>query len=359
MHFPLPLVAAFAAAVLAHPGEDHSEELRQQRDFFANVERASLAHCAEQLEARGVNERNVKRRMAAIEQARNQRGIKKRDLDDVLNTDHNKTELGYTPSTPADILFAGQNSCVLTPEVTIGPYYVSGESIRRNLVEDQEGVDLILDFQVIDVSTCEPVPELFLEIWHCNSTGVYGGVVNQGNGDFNDKSNIDKTWARGIQQTDEDGVVQFETFFPGHYIGRATHIHLLAHANATLLANETLGNEIYSSHVGQTYFDQDLIDEVQSLQPYTRNTQPYTRNAQDIFLAMVANQDIDPVVEWTLLGDTVSEGLFAWYAYGINVTVTDKVTPAVFRYEEGGVANPDFSNGPPGWPPGGVPPIAE
>lgn len=49
-------------------------------------------------------------------------GIKKRDLEDVLNTDHNKTDLGYTPNTPPDILFAGQNSCVLTPEVTIGPY---------------------------------------------------------------------------------------------------------------------------------------------------------------------------------------------------------------------------------------------
>lgn len=57
-------------------------------------------------------------------------GIKKRDLEEVLNTDHNKTDLGYTPNTPGEILFAGQNSCVLTPEVTIGPYCEFSLAIR-------------------------------------------------------------------------------------------------------------------------------------------------------------------------------------------------------------------------------------
>lgn len=49
-------------------------------------------------------------------------GLKKRDFEEVLNTDHNKTDLGYTLNTDAETLFSGQNSCVLTPEVTQGPY---------------------------------------------------------------------------------------------------------------------------------------------------------------------------------------------------------------------------------------------
>lgn len=199
------------------------------------------------------------------------------------------------------------------------------------------------------------MPKLYLEIWHCNSTGVYGGVNNQGNGNFADKANINKTFGRGIQPTDEDGVAQFETIFPGHYVGRTTHIHLLAHANATLYQNKTLGNVIYSSHIGQTYFDQDLIDDVEALAPYNTNTQTQTTNAGDGILAQAANQDYDPVVEWTLLGDTVAEGLFGWLAYGINITTTDKVTPAVFRYEDGGHTNPNFGGGGPGGP-GGPPP---
>ncbi|KAI9148428.1 protocatechuate 3 4-dioxygenase beta subunit [Paramyrothecium foliicola] len=333
MRLTLSLAVALAASVVAHPGEDHSDELEQRRP------------------AASLTQRNVDRRAAAITAARQKRGIHKRSLEDVLATDHNKTSLGYTPTTSPEILFAGQNSCVLTPDVTLGPYYVSGESIRTNLKEDEPGVDLILDYQVIDVDTCDPVPNLYLEIWHCNSTGVYGGVINPTNGNPDDATNIDKTWGRGIQPTDEDGVATFETLFPGHYTGRTIHIHLLAHANATLYANETLGNEIYTSHIGQTYFDQDLIDQVELLEPYNTNTQVLTTNAEDRILAEAANQDHDPVVEWTLLGDSVADGIFGWFAYGINTTITEKVTPAVFRYEDGGHANPDAGGGPGG--PGG------
>lgn len=62
------------------------------------------------------------------------------------------------------------------------------------------------------------------DIWSANSTGVYGGVESTFNGNSNDASNLDNTALRGIQQADDDGVVQFSTIFPGHYAGRATHI---------------------------------------------------------------------------------------------------------------------------------------
>jgi protocatechuate 3,4-dioxygenase beta subunit len=113
---------------------------------------------------------------------------------------------------------------VLSPEVTQGPYWVQGELVREDITDDQEGVPLTLDIQIIDVKTCEPVPEAFLEIWHCNSTGVYSGVVANGNGNANDTTNLDNTFHRGIQKSDEDGVVVFETQFPGHYTGRAVSI---------------------------------------------------------------------------------------------------------------------------------------
>lgn len=34
------------------------------------------------------------------------------------------------------------------------------------------------------------------------------------------------TWLRGVLQTDEDGMVEFETIVPGWYAGRAPHIHI-------------------------------------------------------------------------------------------------------------------------------------
>ncbi|WYZ33864.1 hypothetical protein EsH8_I_000140 [Colletotrichum jinshuiense] len=297
---------------------------------------------------------SIARRAAQVDKARQKRNIK-RDAASVLATSHNQTELGYTLNTDATTLFSGNNSCVLTPEVTQGPYYVSGEYVRRNIIEEQEGVDIVLDYQVIDVDTCEPVPNVYLEMWHCNSTGVYSGIVASGNGDSSDETNIDNTWLRGIQPTDEDGVAQFESIFPGHYTSRATHIHLMVHYNATLYTNNTLGNVITSSHVGQTFFDQDLITAVEAFAPYNTNTQEVTLNSDDSILSEeTATDGVDPVMEYTLLGDSITDGLFAWMAFGINSTQSNSVTPAAFHYAEGGVANSASGGG--GGGGGGSPP---
>ncbi|KAH6657469.1 Intradiol ring-cleavage dioxygenase [Truncatella angustata] len=347
-----------SSSVLAHPGHDVTQEIAERREFLSSVKRADLSHCASKLKARGMDKRNVARRTAALGKARAKRGINKRDLDTVLATSHNETSLGYTLNTDAATLFSGNSSCILTPEVTQGPYYVGGEYVRRNLIEDQEGVDTVIDYQVIDVDTCEPVPNVYLEMWHCNSTGVYSGIVASGNGDSSDETNIDNTWLRGIQKTDTDGVAQFETIFPGHYTSRATHIHLMVHQNATLYCNGTLGNEVVASHVGQAFFDQDLITAVELTAPYSTNTQEVTENADDSILSEeTATEGIDPFHEYTLLGDSVSDGVFAWLAFGINTTETSSVTPAAFYYAEGGVENENSGSGGGGGG-GGSPPDA-
>ncbi|KAH8659961.1 Intradiol ring-cleavage dioxygenase [Xylariales sp. PMI_506] len=347
-------LAVLPSSVLAHPGHDVSIEAAERRQFLGSVKRASLSHCASKLKARGVDKRNVARRAAALENARAKRGLKKRDLDSVLATSHNETSLGYTANTDESVLFSGNNSCVLTPEVTQGPYYVGGEYVRRNIIEDQEGVDTVIDYQVIDVETCEPVPDVYLEMWHCNSTGVYSGIVASGNGDSSDTDNINKTFLRGIQPTDSDGVAQFETIFPGHYLSRATHIHLLVHANATLYSNGTLGNSVKSSHVGQAFFDQDLITAVELTSPYSTNTQELTTNDEDSILSEeVETEGVDPLHEYTLLGDSVEDGIFAWLSFGINTTLSQSVTPAANYYASGGVENSSSGSGGSG---GGAPP---
>ncbi|KAI1121381.1 aromatic compound dioxygenase [Nemania abortiva] len=357
-------LALLSGSVLAHPGHDLTQEIAERREFLGSVKRADLSHCADKLKARGVSKRNVARRTATIEKARAKRGLKKRDLATVLATSHNSTDLGYTPNTDAATLFSGNSSCILTPEVTQGPYYVGGELIRRNIIEDQGGVDTIIDYQIIDVDTCDPVPNVYLEMWHCNSTGVYSGIVASGNGDSSDETNIDKTWLRGIQISDSDGVVQFESIFPGHYTSRATHIHLMVHTNATVYPNGTLGNEVSASHVGQSFFDQDLISAVEATAPYNTNTQELTENADDGILSEeTATDGVDPFHEYTLLGDSVSDGIFAWMAFGINATQVQSITPAAFLYAEGGVANENSGSGMGGGPPGsnsstGAPPSA-
>lgn len=114
--------ALLVGFVQAHPGHDLSEEIAERRSFINSVKRTSLSHCAEKLQSRGVEARNVARRSAAVQEARLKRGLIRRDIDDLLDQSHNETELGYTENTPPSELFSGNASCILTPEVTQGPY---------------------------------------------------------------------------------------------------------------------------------------------------------------------------------------------------------------------------------------------
>lgn len=174
----------------------------------------------------------------------------------------------------------------------------------------------------------------------CNSTGIYSGVVSvlNGAGD-SDPGNINSTFHRGVQPTDSDGAAQFTTTFPGHYIGRATHIHLILHADAEERENGTV-MDVSASHVGQMYFDDDLISEVEEEAPYARNKQPLTVNADDLILAKEAD-GADPFMHYVKLGDTVEDGILAWLSVGVNTSYEKTVSPAAMVYEDGGEVNED------------------
>lgn len=206
----------------------------------------------------------------------------------------------------------------------------------------------------------EPVPDVFLDFWHCNSTGVYSGVIANGNGNSNDESNLDTTFLRGLRKSDSLGVTSVHTLFPGHYTGRATHIHVLSHpANETTVnKNNNTISGLYtsnSSHVGQIFFDQDLISRVEETESYTPNEQELTTNAEDGILLQELNDNIDPFVEYVLLGEDVSDGIFAWISLVIDSSESTSVTAAAYYTEEGGVENENAGMGM-GGPGGGGPP---
>ncbi|KAF8900611.1 aromatic compound dioxygenase [Mucidula mucida] len=335
--------ASFAGLASAHPHiKPGTIEYTKRANFQAKARR-SLAGCQDELSKRGgLYERSQKRREAFAKKVRRTRDLRadvpfKRDLDTVISTSHHSNLTGVTNNTDAATLFAGNSSCVLAPEVTQGPYYVDGEYVRWDIREDQQGVDTYVDIQLIDVNTCEPVPDVYMDFWHANATGVYSGIVAGGNGDSSDSTNINNTFLRGIQPTDEEGVAQWLTIFAGHYTSRATHIHIVAHQNGTVFDNGTYVSDAVS-HVGQVFFDQDLITAVEVTEPYASNTQELTTNADDSIMAEEAD-DIDPVLQYVYLGDDVSDGIMAWGAIGIDTSASYTVSPAATLTEDGGVAD--------------------
>ena len=145
--------------------------------------------------------------------------------------------LWRTHSAPA----ASTVSCILTPEMTEGPYYIAGEKVRRNITEGRPGTRLELRLSVVDASTCRPITGAAVDIWHADAGGVYSGF---GAGASS------RTFMRGIQRTDTAGLAQFVTVYPGWYQGRTVHIHVKVHVG---------GNVV---HTGQLFFSDTLTDSV-------------------------------------------------------------------------------------------------
>ncbi|KAL1847835.1 hypothetical protein VTK73DRAFT_10256 [Phialemonium thermophilum] len=353
------LVLALVALTRAHPGESHSPGvLRREivaRDHAADRASRSLGQCAGSAAARALRERAVRRRAKKVQELREKRNIQapahkwRRDLAALEaweQVPHNRTgSASYDMFTALETVFDANASCILAPEVTDGPYYVVGEYLRSNVKEPRycDGVDLFLEVQYVDVATCAPVPAVAVDIWNCNATGVYSGISTAGNyaaGGYN------STYLRGVQLTDHDGVVQFETIFPGHYQGRATHTHLLAHLNATVAPNGTVAvARAPVTHIGQLFYPEDLRAAVERVYPYTTNTQPVTSNDDDMWSIVQASSSYDPFPQFVYLGDDVRDGLFAWIQIGVNTSADyssdDYYAVAAYLDADGGHANAD------------------
>jgi protocatechuate 3,4-dioxygenase beta subunit len=156
---------------------------------------------------------------------------------------------------------AGLVSCVLTPEMTEGPYYVPGDKVRRNVTEGRPGTPLTLRLTVLNVSSCKPIKGAAVDIWHCDAGGLYSEEAQLGTGS--------QTFMRGIQRTDKDGLALFRTIYPGWYQGRTVHIHVKVY-----LGGRTV-------HTGQLFFPDTLTDTVYRRSPYSSRGARTTRNASD------------------------------------------------------------------------------
>ncbi|EWC48827.1 hypothetical protein DRE_00132 [Drechslerella stenobrocha 248] len=377
-HSAFPVLAAclllHIVYVFAHGDESH--EAIQKRNAF--ISRRSLAACRDSVDAKALFARSLQRRSDLVNQIRKERGlversladshtIAKRSFESVSQINHNNTFANATYNVDSSVLFSGNSSCLLMPEVTEGPYFVSGERVRSDITDGQAGVELYLDIQVIDTNTCRPVSSAYFDAWHTNATGVYSGVVANGNGaGRSDPTNINTTYCRGVQFTDSDGVIKFKTIFPGHYAGRTTHIHIMSHKGGTVHPNGTYSGQGRVTHVGQLFFDEGLRRAVEALEPYSTNTQSEISNAQDQIAHQQAENDYDPFMRYAYLGDNVADGLLAWITVGVDSDAELDPYVAAELTEAGGVPvgqygvvgtgeeSEEVPTGPPEAPPGPV-----
>jgi protocatechuate 3,4-dioxygenase beta subunit len=155
---------------------------------------------------------------------------------------------------------SGAAQCVLTPELTEGPYYIAGEKLRRDVRDGRPGALLTLKLRVLNAATCRPIRNATVEIWHADASGNYSGF---GGG------SASRTFLRGGQKTNQNGVATFATIYPGWYQGRAVHIHVKVHVRGSVV------------HTGQLFFPDAVSDAVYRQAPYAARGPADMPNASD------------------------------------------------------------------------------
>lgn len=198
-----------------------------------------------------------------------------------------------------------EQACVLDVELTQGPYYLERGLLRKDITEGKPGLPFGLELTVLDSRTCKPVENAGIEIWHCDASGIYSGYIKasmNGPGGFGGPppprfdpsmgpppggfrgpsqgpgepggpppqmhAMDEGTFFRGLQFTNDKGIAEFATIYPGWYVGRDTHIHLKVHTGGSVQNRLYQGGHVV--HTGQLFFPDDLSDEIARLKPYSQ-----------------------------------------------------------------------------------------
>jgi protocatechuate 3,4-dioxygenase beta subunit len=221
--------------------------------------------------------------------------------------------------------------CVAAPSMTEGPYFVDELLKRADLRTDpthnavKPGVPLKLAIAVFSVTgnACTPLKGAQIDLWHCDASGLYSDEAAN--------NTVGQKFLRGYQITDENGLVNFTTIYPGWYRGRTVHIHVKVR---TFSAD---GTQSYAFN-SQFFFDDTLTDTVLAQAPYNAHGQRDTTNANDmVFLGTDAGtadaHDLGEKMLLTLVKD--GDG----YTSSVNIGV-DLSKPASPSFSGPGVGAP-------------------
>jgi protocatechuate 3,4-dioxygenase beta subunit len=168
------------------------------------------------------------------------------------------------------------STCVLSPEVTEGPYWIDNKLTRRDITENKPGLALELVLAVQDAKTCAAIGGADVEIWHCDAVGEYSGYESGAPGAPGGQHatpSSSNRYLRGHQKAAADGRVRFLTVYPGWYRGRTPHIHLKVHVGGRVV------------HTGQLFFAEKTTAAVYRHAPYKSHGQPDTSHAEDSIYA--------------------------------------------------------------------------
>jgi protocatechuate 3,4-dioxygenase beta subunit len=159
-------------------------------------------------------------------------------------------------------------ACHEIPDETGGPYpdvdgMISNATYhRQDITEGLKGTPLTLTLQLLDVSkACAPIVGARVIIWHCDANGVYSEYASAMNSDQaqDDIGLTTTTYLRGWQVTDSNGRVTFTTLYPGWYLPRVTHIHVMVYNPSDLSTPVKTTQFAFPDVTNATVYDQATL----------------------------------------------------------------------------------------------------
>jgi protocatechuate 3,4-dioxygenase beta subunit len=186
-------------------------------------------------------------------------------------------------------------TCSPIPEETAGPYPGDGTNgnatgvanalvlagiVRSDITSSfagptgvADGVPLTIRLVLVDATdACSPLEGYAIYLWHCDSAGNYS-MYSAGAASEN--------YCRGVQETDADGVVEFQSIFPACYPGRWPHIHFEMFPSLDSISSAT--NKVATSQLALPKADCDAVFATEGYEASVGNLAQLTLATDGIF----------------------------------------------------------------------------
>ncbi len=163
------------------------------------------------------------------------------------------------------------------PEETSGPFPGDGSNgpnvlsesgvVRRDITKSfgdasgvADGVPTTLELKLVDVAGGGgPLAGAAVYVWHCDKAGRYS---------LYDGDIASENYLRGVQESDADGKLSFQTIFPAAYSGRWPHIHFEVYED--LDAATAASSKLRTSQIA---LPEDVCDRVFAAPGYEQSVQ--------------------------------------------------------------------------------------
>ena len=171
------------------------------------------------------------------------------------------------------------------PEETAGPYPGDGSNgpnvltesgvVRSDLTKSfgaasgvATGVPATVEMTLLDVAGGgSPLAGAAIYLWHCDSGGRYSLYDQEVSGE---------NYLRGVQESNANGKVTFETIFPAAYDGRWPHIHFEVYES--LDAATSAGAKLHTSQIA---LPQDACEAVYATDGYEQSATNLAQTSLD------------------------------------------------------------------------------